>query len=219
MRLTLLVYTVSFSCSWSSSSFSSPSHSSTAVGTCSRPLDRESHFKRASRASRATSKTFESCTSSKEQMAGTTAPPWFLASANTCSWAPPVATLETTHAASLRTSHSSEASALSTALIISWCSSKEVIWALEPAAMLLSAQQASLRMPFFTWVTRGAIASRPWASTTAWVWPSSPETMFPIVRRAGVTTDGEAWPSSATSRGTTPEATTAPTRSLSPSER
>ena len=58
---------------------------------------------------------------------------------------------------------------LSTALIISWCSSKEVIWALEPAAMLLSAQQASLRMPFFTWVTRGAIASRPWASTTAWV--------------------------------------------------
>ena len=83
------------------------------------------------------------------------------------------------------------------------------IWSLFPAVMLEIVQQASFRI-LFLWLfsNRSKLPNTPQLITIC-VCKSSPVTMFPTARSAGVCTLGDGWPSSSTSRRTTPLSMTA----------
>lgn len=87
-----------------------------------------------------------------------------------------------------------------------------------PAVILLMVQQASLRMFFLLLSNIHIRAGRAFRLMMNWVWVSSPVTMLPTVRRAGVCTPEVLLPSSSTRRGATPQLSTAWMRSLGPSE-
>eukprot|EP00966_Prymnesium_polylepis_P057039 1321195-Prymnesium_polylepis.1 len=88
-----------------------------------------------------------------------------------------------------------------------------------PAVMLEIVQHASFRMPFFGLPRRAnSLASAPQLITHC-VWLSSPVTMFPAVRNAGVCTDAGGWPIKSTMRAQMPMSSTAWIFSLGPSDR
>mmetsp|Transcript_10454 Transcript_10454/g.21608 ORF Transcript_10454/g.21608 Transcript_10454/m.21608 type:complete len:252 (-) Transcript_10454:442-1197(-) len=98
-------------------------------------------------------------------------------------------------------------------LITSW------IWSRVPAVTFEIVQQASFRMAFFAWVSRDfRLCRAPPCRMTCVCW-SSPVTMLPTARSAGVCTSGELWFRSSMSRWQTPAWITAVMRSLGPSER
>mmetsp|Transcript_47674 Transcript_47674/g.132295 ORF Transcript_47674/g.132295 Transcript_47674/m.132295 type:complete len:320 (+) Transcript_47674:738-1697(+) len=93
------------------------------------------------------------------------------------------------------------------------------IWSLLPAVMLEIVQHASLRMPFFGLERSARRHGSAEKLMMICVCRSSPVTMLPTVRRAGVCTDGEWCISSSTSRRHTPASITAWIFSFGPSDR
>mmetsp|Transcript_95410 Transcript_95410/g.199622 ORF Transcript_95410/g.199622 Transcript_95410/m.199622 type:complete len:202 (-) Transcript_95410:975-1580(-) len=167
------------------------------------------------RVSRATVIIFESCTPRRSQRGGMQ--PF---STKYSIWAglPPAVALLKTQAASRLMSksavwRSSKTSGIRFALMTSW------ICALVPAVMFEMVQQDSFRMLFFVCVKSPCNAWRTPHWRTAWVCVSSPVTMFPTARSAGVWTKEELWASNSTKRVQTPDARTALMRSLAPSVR
>ena len=88
-----------------------------------------------------------------------------------------------------------------------------------PAVIFEMVQHASLRMPFLGLESRASKQGRALLLMMNWVWRSSPVTMFPTVRSAGVCTAGEGLSSNSTRRRHTPASMTAWIFSLGPSER
>mmetsp|Transcript_98287 Transcript_98287/g.256776 ORF Transcript_98287/g.256776 Transcript_98287/m.256776 type:complete len:249 (-) Transcript_98287:591-1337(-) len=135
-----------------------------------------------------------------------------------CCALPPAVALLMAHAASFLMSKSPVASrwtmgGINWLLITSW------ICALFPAVIFDIVQQVSFRMLFFVCPKRAARGGSKPQPSMAWVWLSSPVTMFPTARKAGVCTKGDWCCKSSTSRVETPELMTAAMRSLEPSER
>lgn len=88
-----------------------------------------------------------------------------------------------------------------------------------PAVMLEMVQHASLRMPFFGLLSSASSRVSAEQLITCCVWLSSPVTMLPAVRNAGVCTEAGGWPISSTMRMQMPVSSTAWIFSLGPSER
>mmetsp|Transcript_2162 Transcript_2162/g.6388 ORF Transcript_2162/g.6388 Transcript_2162/m.6388 type:complete len:229 (+) Transcript_2162:322-1008(+) len=131
---------------------------------------------------------------------------------------PPDVALEMAHAASLRMSNSAELSKLTSGGTM-LASTTDWIWSLFPAVMLEMVQHASLRMPFFGLPRSARRHGSAEKLMMICVWRSSPVTMLPTVRSAGVWTDGLGCISSSTSRRQTPASITAWIFSFGPSER
>mmetsp|Transcript_57947 Transcript_57947/g.168024 ORF Transcript_57947/g.168024 Transcript_57947/m.168024 type:complete len:213 (+) Transcript_57947:555-1193(+) len=210
----------SFGASCRASILVKPSHCSTIVATglsaapCS-DCRCWPTFKQFSRQSRATPTILESWTD-RSCTIGLMAPLSTMYSI--CCGAPPEVALLIVQAASFLTSKSSPESSLITLgmmplLMISWICSRF------PAAMLDIVQHASFRIAFFEELRRlKREGSAPlWRMTC--VWWSSPVTMLPTTRSAGVCTSGEVCSNNSTSRRHTPAWMTAVIRSLGPSER
>mmetsp|Transcript_14385 Transcript_14385/g.35664 ORF Transcript_14385/g.35664 Transcript_14385/m.35664 type:complete len:234 (+) Transcript_14385:196-897(+) len=135
-----------------------------------------------------------------------------------CSGEPPEVAFEIDHAASFLMSNSAVASRCTSggmmlASITAWICSRV------PAVMLEMVQHASLRMPFFGLLSSASSRGSAPQLSTHCVWWSSPVTMLPAVRSAGVCTEGGGWPISATTRAQMPVSSTAWIFSFGPSDR
>ena len=93
------------------------------------------------------------------------------------------------------------------------------IWVELPAVMLEMVQQASLRMPSLVELSSDSSAGSAPQLIMTCVCTSSPVTMLPTERRAGVWTEVEACMSSSTRRRGMPASMTAWILSLEPSDR
>mmetsp|Transcript_9647 Transcript_9647/g.25635 ORF Transcript_9647/g.25635 Transcript_9647/m.25635 type:complete len:220 (-) Transcript_9647:870-1529(-) len=137
---------------------------------------------------------------------------------STCCGEPPEVALLIAQAASFLMSKSPVCNrpmtgTMSPLLMTSWICSRL------PAVMLEIVQQLSFRIAFFACVSSfSSEGSAPLCRITC-VWGSSPVTMLPTARSAGVCTSGDVCSSSSTSRRHTPALITACTRSFGPSER
>ena len=105
-----------------------------------------------------------------------------------CSGEPPEVALDMDQAASFLMSNSATDSkctrgGMMFASMTAWICSRV------PAVMLEMVQQASLRIPFFGLDRSASSLERAPQLITHWVWLSSPVTMFPAVRKAGVWTE------------------------------
>mmetsp|Transcript_37092 Transcript_37092/g.116704 ORF Transcript_37092/g.116704 Transcript_37092/m.116704 type:complete len:216 (-) Transcript_37092:871-1518(-) len=137
-----------------------------------------------------------------------------------CSWLPPEVALEMAHAASFLMSNSALARSCTRGGMM-LASMMDWIWSLLPAVMLEMVQHASFLIDFL-WllIRRFSRHGSALQLMMIWVCRSSPVTMFPTVRSAGMSTEGEVWlVSSSTRRWHTPASMTAWILSLVPSER
>mmetsp|Transcript_5160 Transcript_5160/g.11211 ORF Transcript_5160/g.11211 Transcript_5160/m.11211 type:complete len:420 (-) Transcript_5160:345-1604(-) len=216
---TAFLYTSSLLCCCSTSSLSSPSASSTNVvyglAPTRAPLSVSPALRTFSMPSRATVTRRGSLHVSRSQ-SGLMQPCWtrYLI----CSGEPPEVAFEIDHAASFRMSNSAVASRCTSggmmfASITDWICSRV------PAVMLEMVQHASLRIPFLGELRRASSRGSAPLLITCCVWLSSPVTMLPVVRSAGVCTDAGGWPISSTMRAQMPVSSTAWMFSLGPSER
>mmetsp|Transcript_28401 Transcript_28401/g.95626 ORF Transcript_28401/g.95626 Transcript_28401/m.95626 type:complete len:202 (+) Transcript_28401:223-828(+) len=125
-----------------------------------------------------------------------------------CCGVPPDVALETAQAASLRMSNSAELSSEISGGTM--CASTTAwIWSLLPAVMLEMVQHASLRMPFLALPRSASRQGSAEKLMTICVCRSSPVTMLPTVRSAGVWTLGDGCMRSSTRRRQTPASMTA----------
>mmetsp|Transcript_9395 Transcript_9395/g.32692 ORF Transcript_9395/g.32692 Transcript_9395/m.32692 type:complete len:213 (+) Transcript_9395:258-896(+) len=136
-----------------------------------------------------------------------------------CWCVPPEVAFEMAHAASFLMSNSAVSSRwMSGGTMLA--STMAWIWSLLPAVMLEMVQHASFLM-LFLWlvVSRLSRQGSAWQLMMICVWTSSPVTMLPTVRSAGMSTAGVVCSSSSTSLRHTPASMTAWILSLVPSER
>mmetsp|Transcript_45701 Transcript_45701/g.148557 ORF Transcript_45701/g.148557 Transcript_45701/m.148557 type:complete len:377 (-) Transcript_45701:232-1362(-) len=135
-----------------------------------------------------------------------------------CSVEPPLVALEMDQAASFLMSNSAVASS-STRGGMMLDSMTAWICSRVPAVMLEMVQHASFRIPFLGELSSASSLGRAPQLITCCVWLSSPVTMLPAVRSAGVCTLAGGWPISSTIRAQMPVSSTFWILSFGPSER
>mmetsp|Transcript_18952 Transcript_18952/g.56300 ORF Transcript_18952/g.56300 Transcript_18952/m.56300 type:complete len:228 (+) Transcript_18952:277-960(+) len=172
-------------------------------------------FRMFSSASSATMMIFTSATESSSQSGG-------MHTCDTrnliCCGVPPDVALEMAQAASFRMSNSAEFNSCTSGGTM-FASTTDWIWSLFPAVMFEIVQHASLRMPFFGLPSRASRHGSAEKLMMICVCRSSPVTMLPTVRSAGVCTEGDGCMSSSTRRRQTPASMTAWIFSFGPSDR
>merc|ERR1719271_228921 len=135
-----------------------------------------------------------------------------------CSGVPPDVAFEMAHAASFLMSNSALFNRL-TSGGMTFASTTDWIWSLLPAVMLLIVQQASFRMPFLGLPSKANKQGSAEKLMMICVCRSSPVTMFPTVRNAGVCTEGDGCMRSSTNLLQTPASMTAWIFSFGPSDK
>mmetsp|Transcript_14788 Transcript_14788/g.59211 ORF Transcript_14788/g.59211 Transcript_14788/m.59211 type:complete len:230 (+) Transcript_14788:227-916(+) len=209
------------SCCWRSSIFFKPSASAMCVAMTLWPArlcalaSASPTLRMFSSASSATMMILTSATERSSQSGGMHA--WDTRNLICCGVPPDVA-FEIAHAASLRMSNSAEFNSCTSGGMM-FASMTPWIWSLLPAVMFEMVQHASLRMPFLGLPRRLSRHGSAEKLMMICVWRSSPVTMLPTVRSAGVCTDGDGCMRSSTRRRHTPASMTAWIFSFGPSDR